>query len=76
MPSKWFQVVNTDYINASLLTVSAVDRSYILTQGPLQVILFNQEKLPNILHFVLLLSIFRLPRATSGVWFGNDKVEQ
>jgi len=30
------EVVNTDYINASLLTVSAVDRSYILTQGPLQ----------------------------------------
>ena len=44
MPSKCFQVVNTDYINASLLTVSAVDRSYILTQGPLQVVLFNQEK--------------------------------
>jgi len=30
------EVVNTDYINASLLTCSAVDRSYILTQGPLQ----------------------------------------
>ena len=38
-PRKCFQVVNTDYINASLLvlTVGAVDRSYILTQGPLQV---------------------------------------
>ena len=33
----FLQVVNTDYINASLLTCSAVDRSYILTQGPLQV---------------------------------------
>ena len=28
-------VSNTDYINASLVTVDTVDRSYILTQGPL-----------------------------------------
>ena len=41
-PRKCFQVVNTDYINASLLTVGAVDRSYILTQGPLQVTIYSR----------------------------------